>query len=393
MKISKDEYKNIITLAVIILGLFWLSQNLIYVGNVINWFFDITSPLIIAGVIAFIINIIMNRFEKLIDTLFHKYNAIIKFKRPISLIISFLIITTIITLMLSIVIPELFNSFSMLANSIPEGFDKMVMWAKKYSNKYPQVQLWLEQLNPDWVQIAQQIFDYSKTGLFGVFGTTFSLITSVAEVTFTFIMSLILSIYILLSKEKLKDQVNRFMTAYFPEKVKNTILHIVSVANDSFSNFIIGKIIDAIVVGVFCAIGMLLLQIPYPAMIGAIVGVTAIIPIIGGYIGLVIGAFLILMINPIQSLKFVIFLMIMHTFEGNIIYPKIIGNTVGLPPMWILAAITLGGALFGVIGMVIAVPFVSTIYTLVGESINKRLEKKITVDPDMSEIIINKKDE
>ena len=257
---------------------------------------------------------------------------------------------------------------------------------------YPQAKTWLEQLNPDWVNIAQQVFDYSKSGLFGVFGTTFSFITTLANITFTFIISIMISIYMLLSKEKLFNQTKRFMTAYFPDKINNNILHIVNVANEAFSNFIIGKCIDAIVVGLMCTGGMLLLHIPYAVMIGAIVGVTALVPIVGGYIGLIIGAFLILMVSPVQALKFIIYLLIMQTFEGNVIYPKIIGNTVGLPPMWILISVTLGGTLLGIPGMLIGVPFVSTIYTILGERIDDRLNNKITVEPNISEIIQNKKD-
>jgi len=199
-----------------------------------------------------------------------------------------------------------------------------------------------------------------------------------------------ISIYMLLSKEKLFSQTKRFMAAYFPQKINVDILHIVRVANQAFSNFIIGKCIDAIVVGLMCTGGMLLLNIPYAVMIGAIVGVTALVPIVGGYIGLIIGAFLILMISPVQALKFLIYLLIMQTFEGNVIYPKIIGDTVGLPPMWILISVTLGGTLLGVPGMLIGVPFVSTIYTILGEHVNERLNNKITVETDISEIILNK---
>lgn len=390
MNISKYDNKNIIKVAAIIIGIYCLSQNLQYVVMSIGWFIDVVSPLLIAGVIAFIINIPMTRFEKIFSKLF-KEKKIGVGTRGISLILSFVSIIAIITLMLSIVIPEVFNTFSLLASAIPQSFENVMDWAKKYSKMYPQVQPWLEQLNPDWVSIAQQVFDYSKAGLFGVFGTTFSLITTVADVTFTFIMSLMISIYMLMSKEKLFRQTKRFMTAYFPEKVKNNILHITDVANEAFSNFIIGKCIDAIVVGLMCTGGMLILRIPYAAMVGAIVGITALVPIIGGYIGLMVGAFLILMISPVQALKFVIFLLIMQTFEGNVIYPRILGNSVGLPPMWILAAVTLGGAVLGVPGMLIGVPFISTIYTIVGESIDNRLENKVTVEPDMSEMILNKK--
>jgi len=390
MKISRDDGKNIIILASIIIGIYSLSQNLLYAGVIVNWFINVSSPLLIAGVIAFIINIPMTRFENLISKVSGNNKKIGLYSRGVSLILSFFCIIAFISLILSIVIPEVLNTFSLLASAIPQGFQNGIDWATQYSNLYPEAKTWLEQLNPDWVNIAQQIFNYLKSGLFGVFGTTVSFITTVANVTFTFIISIMISIYMLLSKEKLFSQTKRFMAAYFPQKINVDILHIVRVANQAFSNFIIGKCIDAIVVGLMCTGGMLLLNIPYAVMIGAIVGVTALVPIVGGYIGLIIGAFLILMISPVQALKFLIYLLIMQTFEGNVIYPKIIGDTVGLPPMWILISVTLGGTLLGVPGMLIGVPFVSTIYTILGEHVNERLNNKITVETDISEIILNK---
>jgi len=388
---SKADSKNIIVLASIVIGIYWISQNLQYAGTFVGWLMNVISPLLIAGIIAFIINIPMTRFEKIISKISGNNKKIGIYNRGISLILSFFSIIALISLMLSIVIPEVLNTFALLASAIPIGFQNGIDWATQYSSLYPQAKTWLEQLNPDWVNIAQQVFDYSKSGLFGVFGTTFSFITTLANITFTFIISIMISIYMLLSKEKLFSQTKRFMVAYFPEKINNNILHIVNVADEAFSNFIIGKCIDAIVVGLMCTGGMLLLHIPYAVMIGAIVGVTALVPIVGGYIGLIIGAFLILMVSPVQALKFIIYLLIMQTFEGNVIYPKIIGNTVGLPPMWILISVTLGGTLLGIPGMLIGVPFVSTIYTILGEHIDYRLNNKITVEPNISEIILNKK--
>ena len=216
MKISKEDGKNIIILASIIIGIYYLSQNLQYAGTLISWIINVISPLLIAGVIAFIINIPMTRFEKIISKVSGNNRIIGIFSRGISLILSFFCIIAIFSLMLSIVIPEVLNAFSLLASAIPQSFQNGIDWATHYSNLYPQAKTWLEQLNPDWVNIAQQIFDFSKSGLLGVFGTTFSFITTLANITFTFIISIMISIYMLLSKEKLFSQTKRFMTAYFP---------------------------------------------------------------------------------------------------------------------------------------------------------------------------------
>ena len=200
MKISRNDGKNIIILASIIIAIYSLSQNLQYAGVIVSWFINVSSPLLIAGVIAFIINIPMTRFENLISKVSGNNKKIGIYSRGISLILSFFCIIAFISLMLSIVIPEVLNTFSLLASAIPLGFQNGIDWATQYSNLYPEAKTWLEQLNPDWVNIAQQVFNYSKSGLFGVFGTTVSFITTVANVTFTFIISIMISIYMLLSK-------------------------------------------------------------------------------------------------------------------------------------------------------------------------------------------------
>lgn len=374
MKITDKESKNIIKIAAIIIAIYWISQNLVYAGDVLNFVMNVSSPIIIGGAMAFVLNLPMKSFERLIRKL-DKKHRLKKSVRPIALSLSIVALIGFIAWLLQIVVPEIVNAFSMLATTIPDGFDNFVNWIQKYDEIFPQIGEWLKQIQPDWVSIAQNAMNFATSGLVEVFDTTFSVITIISSGVFNFFMAVILAIYMVMSKEKLIKQIKRFMKAYAPEKIYINAIRIGSVANEAFSSFIAGKCIDAVIVGMMCTGGMLLLRLPYAAMIGVIIGVTALIPIIGGYIGVAIGGFLILMINPMQALEFVIFFFIVQTFEGNVIYPKIMGSKVGLPPMWVLVAIIIGGALFGFIGILISVPVFSTIYTLVGESVERRLNK------------------
>lgn len=385
MKISDYNGKRIIKIAAVIIAMYWVSQNLIYAGVFFSSLVDVSFPIVLGGVIAFILNLPMNFFEVLLKK-YNKVKVIDKIKRPLALILSIVSIIGIITIILVIVVPEIINALNALSKTIPQGYDNIINWLNQYSDKIPQIERLVSDMDPDWSSIAQNLMNFTTSGVAGVFDTTFSLITLVAGSVVTFIMAFILAIYMVMSKEKMANQMTRFLTAYFPEKVRNICFNIGKTANESFSNYIVGKCIDAVIVGIMCTIGMLILQLPYAAMIGVIVGVTALVPIIGGYIGLIVGAFLILMINPMQSFEFIVFLLIMQTFEGNVIYPKILGTTIGLPAMWILGAVMIGGSLMGVVGMLISVPIVSTIYTLVGESVNIRIEKKAMLESGMEEM-------
>lgn len=385
MKLSEFNEKKVIRLAAIIIAMYWISQNLIYAGNVLSSAMDVLFPIIMGCAIAFILNLPMRRFENLIGK-YNKVPAVDRAKRPIALCLSIVCVTGLIAIVLTLIVPEVINTLNALGKTIPQGYENLMDWLMKRSDKIPQLEQAIKNFNPDWSDIAQRLMSFTTSGVAGVFDTTFSLITSVAESMVSFVMAFILALYIVMSKEKLALQATRFLTAYFPEKIKDKVLAIASVANLAFSNFIIGKCIDAVIVGFMCIIGMLILQLPYAAMIGVIVGVTALVPIIGAYIGLLVGAFLILMVNPMQALEFIIFLLIMQTFEANVIYPKILGTTIGLPPMWILASVMIGGSLMGIVGMLICVPIVSTIYTLVGDSVNRRMDSRMTVETNQKEM-------
>ncbi len=203
-----------------------------------------------------------------------------------------------------------------------------------------------------------------------VVGTVFSSIVTV-------VLSIIFAIYLLVDKEKIGRQFDRVMRRYMSTKFYERTKYVLSVLDDSFSSFISGQCIDAILVGILCTIGMLILRLPYATMIGAIVAFTALIPVAGSYIGAIMGAFMILTVSPIKSLIFLIFIIVLQQADGNIVYPKIVGSSIGLPGIWVLAAVTVGGGLMGVLGMLIAVPIAATLYKILRADVNGKLHENI----------------
>jgi predicted PurR-regulated permease PerM len=224
----------------------------------------------------------------------------------------------------------------------------------------------------DWMSYIEKIVGTLGSGIGNAVNVVVTLLTSTVSIIVTIFISLIFSMYMLIDKEKLFDQSKRLTRSYLSGKHFDKISHVTSVLNDSFRRYIVGQFTEAIVLGMLCAGGMFLLKLPYAAMTGTVVGVTALIPIVGAYIGAALGAFMILTENPSQALVFLIFLVILQQLEGNLIYPKVVGSSIGLPGIWVLAAVTVGGSLFGITGMLIGVPLTATIYKLVYEDIGKR---------------------
>ena len=227
----------------------------------------------------------------------------------------------------------------------------------------------------DWQSKLADMAETIATGVGTTVGAAFSALSSVFSTVANIIITIIISIYVLIERDRLLRQLKKIGSHYLPERIYNKASHILSVLNDSFHKFIVGQCLEAVILGVLCTIGMYLLRIPYAPMIGALMGFTALIPIFGGLIGAGVGAFLILMDSPIKALIFIVFVIILQQIEGNLIYPKVVGNSTGLPGLWVLAAVTVGGSVSGILGMLIAVPIAATIYKLVRDDINNKNKK------------------
>ncbi len=342
---------------------------------------SIARPFILGGVIAFVLNLPMRFYEK---KLFEKpkisagKQAVYeKIKRPVSLILSFLTLVLIITLVIITVIPQLVSTISILTQEISVFMNRMLSGLEELLSENPEYQEQIRNIKIpeiDWQKILTAIINFFKNGMGNIAVTTFSVTSSIASGTVNFFIALIFSFYILMQKEKLGDQLQRTVKAYTKPAVYEWIMKVAGLLNQNFSRFITGQCVEAVILGTMFVVTMLIFKFPFAVMIGVLIAFTALIPIVGAFIGCLVGAFLILVDSPAKAIGFIILFLILQQIEGNLIYPHVVGNSVGLPSIWVLAAVTIGGSLMGIAGMLIFIPLLSTVYTLLREDVNKRNE-------------------
>lgn len=347
--------------------LIYLSiRHLDMIAAGISWLVNIIFPLLSGVIMAFILNVPMRPIEK------HLHLKHEKSKRPLAIFLSLVLVLGIFTGVAFLVLPEIVDAVRLVAQSILSGIDQATFLEENIDFSDFPFGEYLEQINIDWVQLKLNLQEWTMSQKDVPLKQAAGTVSSMAIGFMNFFIGLVFSIYILANKEKLKTQIRRLIHAWLPEKLGVSLIHIVSICNVSFRNFIAGQATEAVILGTLCTIGMLILRLPYAPMVGALVGATALIPIVGAYIGAIVGAFLILTISPLKAFVFIIFLIVLQQFEGNLIYPKVVGSRVNLPAMWVLAAVTVGGNLAGPAGMLLGVPAASAAYELLKEATIKR---------------------
>lgn len=347
--------------------LIYLSiRHLDMIAAGISWLVNIIFPLLSGVIMAFILNVPMRPIEK------HLHLKHEKSKRPLAIFLSLVLILGIFTGVAFLVLPEIVDAVRLVAQSILSGIDQATFLEENIDFSDFPFGEYLEQINIDWVQLKLNLQEWTMSQKDVPLKQAAGTVSSMAIGFMNFFIGLVFSIYILANKKKLKTQIRRLIHAWLPEKLGVSLIHIVSICNVSFRNFIAGQATEAVILGTLCTIGMLILRLPYAPMVGALVGATALIPIVGAYIGAIVGAFLILTISPLKAFVFIIFLIVLQQFEGNLIYPKVVGSRVNLPAMWVLAAVTVGGNLAGPAGMLLGVPAASAAYELLKEATIKR---------------------
>lgn len=342
-------------------------------AQLLNTFYTASFPFLMGAGLAYIINIVMSAYEKLYVRLF-KNTWLIKLKRSISMILAYLTFTVIIIWIFSIVLPDLIKSLSSLMTIDTKQITKLIN--DLGDNKL--VAQALEYLGAG-NDLATTIQKYSQQVLKQVLTVLTSLLTSVTTLASTILnlfISLVFSIYVLASKEKLGHQFNLLIDTYLGKFAK-TVHYVIGILHQRFHGFFVGQTMEAIILGTLTATGMFIFKLPYAATIGVLVAFTALIPVVGAYIGLCIGFILIATQSITKAIFFVIYLIILQQFEGNLIYPRVVGNSSGLPGMWVLLAITVGGSLWGVLGMLIAVPLSASIYQIIKDHVHKRQTLKV----------------
>ena len=329
-----------------------------------------SMPLLIGCAIAYLVNILMRCYEG--HYFIKSQNGIlVKSRRPVCMAAAFLTLAAVMILIARLVIPQLWSCAEVVIAGVPAVLQSLVAFIEKYGILPENITETLTGI--DWRSKISQIVQVLTSGIGSVMDILISAVTSVFSWVVSALLSVIFSIYLLSGKEKLVCQFRKLTRHYLKDTWVKKLNYVLDIANDCFRKYIVGQCTEAVIIGILCTVGMLILRLPYATMIGALVGFTALIPVAGAYIGAIVGAFMILTISPMKAVIFLVFILVLQQLEGNIIYPKIVGSSMGLPGMWVLAAVTVGGGVMGIIGMLLGVPLAATLYRLIQNDVNKGL--------------------
>lgn len=365
-KINRLTLKHLVFLITYAIILIWIILHLNEVVNTIFMVVGLLKPFLYGIMMAFIFNIPMKFFlRKLPDSLG-------KGKKPLAVICSLFIILGIIAFIFRIVMPQVIDSVTSLANSLPAYIASAQSTITDLIERQQIPEEVLHQIDTYSMQLQDMLLNLMKNGIPHLLTMASGFASSLANV----VMALVIAVYMSVSKDKLLDQSRRFLYAFTSQRVYDTCLHVAHLTNVTFSAFITGQMVEAIIIGVLCYIGCLVLGFPYAPILGVIIGCTNIIPIFGAIMGVALCALLVVFVNPLQGVFFVIFGICLQQFESNLIYPRVVGTSVGLSGLWVLFAITVGGGLFGFMGMLLGLPVFSVIYSLLREEMNRRVQKK-----------------
>lgn len=368
---NKKTIMELILFTIIVIFAF---INISYIWTFIKYVITLFMPFIIGAMIAFVLNVLLNVVENKLFAKLNKKNSKVwkKVKRTVSLTTTFIIIIAMLTLVLGLIIPQLKNTVELFTNN----FDSYQKQSIELLEKIGIDEKDIKEVNKGLSNLEKEVTNYFSENKQEIMQTTVGIASSVIGTITSLGLGIVFAIYILLKKEELSRQLKKLTKAYLPDKKQKKLTEISELSNKTFGNFISGQCIEAIIIGVLCFIGMMILQIPYAATISVLVGFTALIPVFGAFIGTVVGAFLILMVDPTKALVFVIFILILQQLEGNLIYPKVVGNSVGLPGIWVMVAVTVGASIAGILGMLLSVPICSIIYSIVRTNVNDKIDKK-----------------
>ena len=383
MQLDRENIRKlrglIVFTLVILVGLLRFDVVLDAVGFLLHILF----PFLLGGAIAFVLSVPMNRIDQRLFGKAKEGSKLDKASAPLSLVITLVLVLAVLSLVVIVVLPELGSTIAMLGKTLPEKVPALLKKIEALFANNPNLILYIEELESslNWDEILNQMVTFFRIGANTMLDSTISVATGIVSGVGTFFIAFVFACYILLQQSFLRRQITKLFFAYLKEKHAQEVLRICSLTYKTFSNFLTGQCMEAVILGLMFFIAMTIFRFPFAVLVGVLIAFTALIPIFGAFIGCAVGAFLILTVDPKQALFFVIMFLILQQIEGNLIYPKVVGGSIGLPAIWVLAAVSLGGSLFGVVGMLVFIPIVSVLYTLLKENVNKRLEEKqITIE-------------
>ena len=350
-------------------------QHLDVVARALGWLAGILAPFLLGAAIAFILNVPMRAMER---HLFPNARRGAGARRPLALVLTLVAVIGVLVLASCVIGPGVRDAVKSIASQAPAAFDRLYDWLLGLEQYLPQIETWVQDLSIDWKTLSQKAIQLAQSWGGSLLSTGGGLIGGVVSGVSTFVIGLIFSFYILLQKEKLSRQGRQVLYGLLPVKRADRALEVLRLANRTFSSFLSGQCTEAVILGTLFVIAMSIFRLPYAVLVGVLIALTALIPIVGAFIGCGVGALLIAVTDPWKAVVFVILFLVLQQIEGNLIYPHVVGSSVGLPSIWVLAAVTLGGKLMGVAGMLFFIPLCSVLYALFRDFVKGRLaEKKV----------------
>ena len=373
-KMSIKKIRELIVFTALLVVALWKFDVVL---GVLKTIWDIIFPFVLGGAIAFLTNVPMSFLEKKIFENVKKKNKIVrKLKRPISLILTIVLVVGVIALVMFGVIPQLTRTMGTLVTSINDFIPQMQSWIGEFFHNNQEIMNLVDQIEFDPDQAIKWGISLLGNGAGNMMNTTMSAVGSIVSGVATFFIAFSFACYILFQKEKLHIQIRKVFFAFLPRQKADTFLKVCSLTYRTFANFLAGQCLEAVILGSMFVVTLSILRMPYALLIGILIAFTALIPIFGAFIGCAVGSFLIFMVNPQQAILFVIVFLVLQQIEGNLIYPHVVGESVGFPSIWVLAAVTIGGNLMGIVGMLVFIPLLSVLYTIFREFVYLRLKKQ-----------------
>lgn len=373
------KIKEIILFTAVIIVCLWKYETVL---DILFFLLNILTPFILGGAIAFVLNVPMNFVQRHLfkEERIRNRKVSQKLARPVSMVLVLIAVFGIVAIVMFILIPQLGETFANLGRSIQAFIPQLQEWAARLFNDNKEIMDTVNNLEFDWNKIMDTGINFFKSGAGSVVDSTITAAKSIVSGLTTFFIAFVFAIYILLQKEKLGVQAKKVLFAFVRRGRAEATVEVLSLTYNTFSSFLTGQCVEAVILGSMFAVSMTILKLPYALLVGMLIAFTALIPIFGAFIGCGVGAFLVFMVDPMKALIFVVLFLVLQQIEGNLIYPHVVGNSVGLPSIWVLAAVSIGGSLMGVMGMLIFIPIVSVVYALFREIVYLKL-KKNQIDP------------
>lgn len=378
LQLDKENIRKIRGLIVFTLVILVGLLNYTVVLDGAAFLLQVFFPFLLGGTIAFVLSVPMNSLQKKLFRNVNPHSRLGSAAAPLSLVLTLALVLAVLSLVVIVVLPELGSTIRMLGQTLPKKVPLLLDKVEAIFNNNPDLLLYLEELESslNWEELFNQLLTFFRIGANTMLGSTISVATGIVSGVGTFFIAFVFACYILLQQSFLGRQMRKLFFAYMKETHAKELLRICSLTHRIFSSFLTGQCLEAVILGIMFFIAMSVFRLPFALLVGVLIAFTALIPIFGAFIGCGVGTFLILTTSPNQALFFIIMFLIIQQIEGNLIYPKVVGGSIGLPAIWVLAAVSLGGSLFGVIGMLVFIPAISVLYTLLRENVYKQLDKK-----------------